>query len=166
MKEFRAYHFKEKKMCKINSLTDEGAFLIGLKKNKWLTKKISDDVKEFTLLRFNDFLDLNGNKLLSDDDFIEIDDVRFCKNEEFILLRFTGFYDKNGKEIFEGDIISDWFETDEGLMQSKQQVFWNQKTGSWHLDCSFSQDKTESLDLWMGLNDYDYEVTGNIFENK
>lgn len=72
---------------------------------------------------------------------------------------------KNGKEIFEGDIISDWTETDEGLLQSKMQVFWNAPTGSWHLDNSFNQDLTESSELWLELNEFEYEITGNIYEN-
>jgi len=140
MKEFRAYHIAEKKMCKIKLLTDKGAFLIGVKKGK------------------NTYFD--GYKKT----VIAPDDGRFCENKEFMLLRFTGFYDKNGKEIFEGDIISYFYETDGKNTVVTQQVFWNQPTGSWHLDNTFSQDKTESLDLWMELNDYEYEVTGNIFE--
>ena len=84
----------------------------------------------------------------------------------FIIERidqFTGLPDCMGKEIFGGDILSDYTETDEGIIQSKCQVFWNQPTGSWHLDQSSKQDKTYSTELWLELNDFKYKITDNIY---
>ncbi|HET8886807.1 MAG TPA: YopX family protein [Salinimicrobium sp.] len=79
--------------------------------------------------------------------------------------QFTGFTDKNGKEIYEGDILSDWTETDEGNIQSKMQVFWCEKTGAWKLDNSYKQDRSSGDLLSDELTDFAYEITGNIFKN-
>ena len=83
-----------------------------------------------------------------------------------VPMQFTGFTDKNGKEIYDGDILSDEVETDEGKVKSKQQVFWSQDFGCWSLDNSYNQDKTFSTSLWLELNDFKYEVVGNIYEDK
>lgn len=80
------------------------------------------------------------------------------------VMQFTGFKDSQGQDIYDGDILSDWTKTDEGLKQSHCQVFWNEPTGSWHLDLSDSQNKTYSIELWLELHDYRYKVNGNVYE--
>ncbi len=91
----------------------------------------------------------------------------FMDSKEVIpetVCQYTGFKDIDGKKIFEGDIIGDWTETDEGLKQSKQQVFWNEKYGCWKLDDSFSQNKSNCQDLWLELHDYKFDIIGNIHD--
>ena len=100
---------------------------------------------------------------------IEIDQLRELLvyeniHEDLFLIRPTGKQAK-GKEIYDGDILSDYTQTDEGLIKSFKQVFWNDFTASYHLDQSRNQDKSESRELWMELEEFEYEISGNIFEN-
>ena len=74
----------------------------------------------------------------------------------------TGLCDKHGIEIYEGDILSDWTDTDTGMVQSKMQVFLDSKIGAWLLDNSFKQDKGSGDLLSDELAGFAYEITGNV----
>lgn len=76
----------------------------------------------------------------------------------------TSFIDKNLNQIYEGDILSDWTETDEGMIQSKMQVFWCDRLGTWRLDNSYKQDKSSGDLLCDELADFNFEITGNIYD--
>jgi hypothetical protein len=111
-------------------------------------------------MRTRKFRALDNGKLLSLQNSTNYAISRFfvLLTEKAIVMESTGFLDKNGNEIFEGDNLTDVVETDEGNINTKYQVFWNKKMGSWHLDLSRNQDKTESSALWLELNDYEYET--------
>ncbi len=83
----------------------------------------------------------------------------------YSIGQFTGFKDRNGKMIFNGDILSDYTDTDEGVIKSHQQVYWNENKGAWCLDNTYRQDKSDGDLLSEILNEFEYEISGNIYEN-
>ena len=81
------------------------------------------------------------------------------------LMQFTGFKDKNEVEIYAGDILGDWTGVDGEMEQSKQTVYFDEMLGMWMLDNSLKQDRSLCYSLHSELQDFEYEIIGNIYEN-
>ena len=80
------------------------------------------------------------------------------------IMECTPFKECKGSGIYEGDLISDWVETDEEMQQTKYEVFFDEKEGQWMLDCSLKQDRLRTYALCQELKDFQYEIVGNIHE--
>jgi len=81
------------------------------------------------------------------------------------VIKPSPFKDNEGKKIYEGDIIGYWYDCDGVKKLSTETVFFDETTGQWMLDESIKQDRSYSTSLYAELNDYDYFVRGNIYEN-
>ena len=89
----------------------------------------------------------------------------YCGSEQEKLMQFTGLKDQKGNDIYEGDIIGDWTDVDGKMEQSKLTVYFDEMLGQWMLDNSSKQDKTIYYSLFSELQDFEYEIIGNIYEN-
>ncbi len=139
---FKAWHKTEKLMCDVDTLTNEGAFLIGVKPGE------DEIIQE---LRMVIPAPLNG---------------RFCENDEFELLEFTGLKDKNGKDIFEGDILKLQYPFRIGAGVGCGEGFdYREITVSVSFDggCFWFTGKGFTDCNWRFYDNY--EIIGNIFEN-
>lgn len=78
---------------------------------------------------------------------------------EYEIMQYTGLKDKNGKEIYEGDIVRYLDEID-GETELLGYVEWERVWWSVNIHPSFLREN-DIMD-----EDINYEVIGNIYENK
>ena len=91
------------------------------------------------------------------------------KPEQYILMQYTGLHDRKGKEIYEGDIFV------VRTLHDGDEYIWNQERFNFGGTGAIPQVVTWDIELLgfrFGLSTrikyapYDFEVIGNIYENK
>ncbi|WP_158651248.1 YopX family protein [Pseudotamlana carrageenivorans] len=84
-----------------------------------------------------------------------------CEHKDIKVMQFTGFKDCKGVDIYEGDIL-----TSIDIFDKSEQVYWCETYGGWMLDMTDSQDQKDGTVLGSDLEDFQFYVSGNIYENK
>lgn len=140
----RAWHIAEKKMCKVETLTDKGAFLVGVKKG--------EDQSLYPLSRTIVRAPEHG---------------RFCDNDEFELMQFTGLLDKRGKEIYEGDLLNVKTTFQNNMADKRFQPHTLRQVG---FDRGVFIDVNSGVQLYDKIyspvsHKIEYEIIGNVFES-
>lgn len=82
------------------------------------------------------------------------------------LIQCTGLKTKNGKLIYEGDILfEDW--KNEVYPKGKYWIVkWNKNQANFYIEM-INPSKFENYNEWhLARHDLDYEIIGNIYENK
>ncbi|MCK5640403.1 MAG: hypothetical protein KAJ19_06385 [Gammaproteobacteria bacterium] len=63
------------------------------------------------------------------------------------IQMFTGFKDKHGNKIFEGDTLTEKVETDEGIVDAKYPVFYNETNKLFCIDTSLNKDRSDFVEM-------------------
>lgn len=89
----------------------------------------------------------------------------FDNPEYYILMQSTGLKDKNGKLIYEGDIIK-YLSGTVNKKFVKYITKWNDNMGQFYISKINPSEYDNWKDWHLGRHDLDYEIIGNIYENK
>ena len=102
------------------------------------------------------YIDCSGNIIIRD----TIDFLHETNKDNYELMQYTGIKDKNGVEIYEGDIVL--IRIDKTNILHKTVVKF--KHGAFIADIIGDNDYIYLFHF--GFNKDDFEVIGNIYENK
>jgi len=94
--------------------------------------------------------DLGWKKIIYQNEIEAIWHLEDFKNNNYIWMQYTGLKDKNGKEIYGGDIL-----------RNGGVVVWNESCA-----CFGYELNGEVIVRPWSLKNEEYEVIGNIYENK
>ena len=109
-------------------------------------------ISKYKILDTPDIINFNTQEVKYDSDYYSLDDIE--------LMQYTGIKDKNGVEIYEGDIVL--IRIDKTNILHKTVVKF--KHGAFIADII---DNNDYIYLFhFGFNEDDFEVIGNIYENK